>query len=125
MADIVKDNKEGDEQEEKKSNPWPSRAGRVSQLEESLHNILDWGIIANLRGKFDYPAMILDKSKEEIVDENVMPESAIEEVWKIIREWDKDPESYVDPSGGGDGIYFKKAPIPVKPQREVFVEDKS
>lgn len=122
MVDAKSDLLQQDE-EEKQPNPWPSREGKVSELEESLHNVLDWGIIANLRGKFDYPSMILEKTQEELAEENIMPETAIDEVLGIIREWDKDPDSYVNPKGGNGEIYFKKAPVPAKPETEILVKE--
>lgn len=82
---------------ETEHNEWPSRDGRVSELEEALHNYLDWGRIAILRSKFEYPSQILDKSKEDLSGEISRPAEDVETIQNLIRIWDEDPDNFVNP----------------------------
>lgn len=99
---------------EKLPNDWPPRDGTVSELEEALHNYLDWGRIAVLRSKYDYPAVILDKDKEELVEEISRPAEDIESIQSLIRSWDSDPEGFKNPFR--EKSEQGRVMVPVKPQ---------
>jgi len=122
MVDIQKDSSQSGQEEEKQPNPWPSRDGRVSPLEEALHNSLDWGR-AILRSKYDYPILILDKSTGDLVEEVSRPQDVIEEVQRLIREWNEDPGNFKNPYEKSISDGSVRLLAPTKPEIKIEVKD--